>query len=81
MNQIELLERKARLWHIAVDSALMAQISDVRAIIGLHNQLVHNYPQIETGYVSQILQTDLPKLLSEVRTLLSASPSPGANPA
>ena len=125
MNQIELLERRARLWHIeqaaaeilefissktisdfdsdrmlkaaverdliiigealsramAVDPTLIEQISDVRGIIGLRNQLIHNYPQIEAEQVWQILQTDLPKLLSEVRALLSSSPSPGANPA
>lgn len=116
MNQLEQLERKARLWHVekaaskilryaagksaadygtddllqsaiernfiiigealgraaTVDPTLLAQLSDVSEIIAFRNRLVHNYPSIDPARVWEIIQVDLPRLLSEVRTLLSS---------
>ena len=56
---------------IDADPDLTEQISDARAIIGLRNQLVHNYPRIDMARIWEIVQRDLPRLLTEVRALLA----------
>jgi uncharacterized protein with HEPN domain len=122
MNQLEQLERNARLWHIEhaasaiaaftanqteseylrdevvssaverqlitigealrravdIDPDLIERISDVAPIIGLRNQLVHNYPQIDPTRIWGIIQNNVPQLLREVRSLLDEA---GLSPA
>jgi uncharacterized protein with HEPN domain len=56
---------------IDADAELAKQISDSQAIIGLRNQLVHNYPRIDPARIWEIIQRDLPRLLAEVRALLA----------
>jgi uncharacterized protein with HEPN domain len=51
---------------------LAARISDTQRIVGFRNQIVHNYPDINYDKVWDVLQTDLPRLLAEVRTLLDS---------
>jgi uncharacterized protein with HEPN domain len=60
---------------VDADPDLMSRISDVRLIISLWNQLVHNYPQILLERIWGIVQDDLPKLLREVRILLNETPA------
>ena len=120
MNQLELLERKTRLWHIEqavsailaytagksfvdyeadelirdacerrliivgkamrkaldVDRQLVGQITDVNEIIAFRNRLVHNYPDLDHGRIWEIIQTDLPALLTEVRAVLATPDEP-----
>jgi uncharacterized protein with HEPN domain len=59
---------------LEVDPSLMNAISEPDAIIGLRNQLVHNYPRISTERIWTIIEEDLPVLLREVRALLSETP-------
>ena len=56
---------------LEVDANLPNRITDVEGIIGLRNQLVHNYPRINPAIVWEIITIDLPLLLAEVRTLLA----------
>jgi len=58
-----------------VDPELVAQITDADGIIGLRNQLIHNYPHIDAERIWRIVEEDLPLLLAEVRALLGASPA------
>jgi uncharacterized protein with HEPN domain len=55
-----------------VDPDLMDQIGRSDQIIAFRNQLVHNYPSIDSGKVWRIIEHDLPILLAEVRTILLA---------
>ena len=57
---------------LKVDPDLASHISDVSQIIGCRNQLVHNYPGINAKTIWSIAQEDLPRLLAEVRVLLSS---------
>ncbi|HVE70254.1 MAG TPA: HepT-like ribonuclease domain-containing protein [Thermoanaerobaculia bacterium] len=56
---------------LQVDPELAERISDTRRIVNLRNQLVHNYPNIETERIWDIIHDDLPLLLTEVRALLA----------
>jgi uncharacterized protein with HEPN domain len=69
----EALQRALR-----ADPDLASHISDVKRIINLRHQLVHNYPQIDAQQIWEIISDDLPLLLTEVRALLE---TPGDLPA
>lgn len=56
---------------LQVHPELAQHISDTSQIVSLGNQLLHNYPGIETTRVWNVIQTDLPLLLREVRALLA----------
>jgi uncharacterized protein with HEPN domain len=50
---------------------LATRISSVRQIVAMRNQMMHNYPQIESETVWLVVQRDIPRLLDEVRDLLA----------
>ena len=56
-----------------VDPEIASRIADVPRIIGFRNKLIHEYPDVDSATVWQIIQTDLPRLLAEVRALLPSS--------
>ena len=51
---------------------LLKQISDAEKIIGFRNVLVHGYDIIEDATVWSAIESNLPPLLDEVRTLRNA---------
>lgn len=53
-----------------VDPDISSQISDVRAIISFRNKIVHDYPDLDDVKIWNIVMTDIPTLLAEVRALL-----------
>ncbi len=53
------------------DPALVTQISNYRAVIGLRNRLVHGYDDIDTHRLWHIINRDLPGLRTEVTSLLA----------
>jgi uncharacterized protein with HEPN domain len=57
------------------DPELVNQLTDVNGIIGLRNQLVHNYPNVDATRIWRIIEDDLPVLLREVRALLGPPPA------
>jgi uncharacterized protein with HEPN domain len=57
---------------LRVDPELAHHISETPQIVSFRNQLVHNYPGIDAAQVWDIITTDLPVLLREVRTLLAS---------
>ncbi len=56
---------------LAIDPTL--PITERRLIVDFRNLLVHQYSQVDDEFVWGLIQTDLPRLLAEVRALL---PSP-----
>jgi uncharacterized protein with HEPN domain len=58
-----------------VDPGLMEQLTDANGIIGLRNQLVHNYPHVDGARIWRIIDEDLPVLIREVRALLGPPPA------
>jgi uncharacterized protein with HEPN domain len=52
--------------------ALLERISDTEKIIGFRNVLVHGYDIIDDATVWSAIQSNLPTLLEEVRTLQNA---------
>lgn len=52
------------------DASLNDQISDVRKIVDFRNVLTHGYTNIADAVVWDILQTNLPRLLQDVASLL-----------
>jgi uncharacterized protein with HEPN domain len=52
------------------NSTVAAELGDFPRIIAFRNQLVHNYPDIETDAVWLIVQRELPLLVERVRTIL-----------
>ena len=58
---------------IAADPALAAQITDARSIIGFRNIVVHGYSTVDRDFVWGFIETDLPRLVSEVRQYLKES--------
>ena len=57
------------------DSAVAAEVGDFPRIVAFRNQLVHNYPNIETDAVWVIVQREVPVLLERVRALLGPPPA------
>jgi len=55
-----------------VDPELAQHISETPQIVSFRNQLVHNYPGIDAERVWDIITTDLPVLLRQVRALLAS---------
>lgn len=54
-----------------VDASTAQQITDYWKIIGLRNQLIHGYGVINNRITWSIVQDKLPKLVLELRSLLS----------
>ena len=54
-----------------IDPALSARISHARMIVGLRNQLVHDYPAILDRAVWAIAQNDAPVLRDECTALIN----------
>ena len=54
------------------DPTLRNRITEARDIVDFRNVLVHGYSGIENGRVWLSIQRDLPRLLAEVRALLSS---------
>ena len=52
------------------DASVAAEIGDFPRIIAFRNQLVHNYPNIETDAVWLIIRREVPILLERVREIL-----------
>jgi uncharacterized protein with HEPN domain len=50
--------------------SLVADIDDVSKVIAFRNQLVHNYDDINTMQVWQIISESLPHLLAQVTSLM-----------
>jgi uncharacterized protein with HEPN domain len=53
---------------LAIDPTL--PITERRLIVDFRNLLVHQYSQVDDDFVWGLIQTDLPRLLAEVRALL-----------
>jgi uncharacterized protein with HEPN domain len=58
---------------IHADDALAARITTARAVVDFRNLLVHGYSIVRNDRVWETITNDLPLLLSEVRSLLSAT--------
>jgi uncharacterized protein with HEPN domain len=58
---------------LQVDPELARHVTDALQIVSFRNQLVHNYPGIDSQRVWDIIRTDLPRLLDEIRPLLAGS--------
>ena len=54
-----------------VDPKITARITDYQRIIAFRNILIHGYAQVDDQVVWDVLQTNLPILVSEVEKLLS----------
>ena len=52
------------------DQAIAEKITGYQTIIGLRNRIAHEYDTIANGTVWNIIQNNLPLLLTEVTTLL-----------
>lgn len=57
------------------DPDVARNLGDFPRIIAFRNQLVHNYPRVDTDAVWLIVQRELPLLLQRVRTLLGPPPA------
>jgi uncharacterized protein with HEPN domain len=53
------------------DSTTAQAITGHRQIIAFRNILIHGYDQLDHSVVWQVIQRDLPQLLTEVTTLLT----------
>lgn len=53
------------------DASVAAEVGDFPRIIAFRNQLVHNYPDIETDAVWLIIQREIPLLLERVQAILA----------
>lgn len=62
-------EAMARL--ASADSATASRISGHRRIIAFRNVLVHGYTVVDNQIVWDVLQSDLPTLVTEVEALLA----------
>ena len=69
------IEREFTIIGEAVNAALDKEpevpITDAREIVAFRNILVHRYRSVEASEVWGFIQRDLPRLLAEVRALLS----------
>jgi uncharacterized protein with HEPN domain/predicted nucleotidyltransferase len=59
-----------------IDAAVAAQVPDLRQIIGFRNVLIHGYAAVNDRTVWDVVQDDLPKLLTVLTRLLDAAPPP-----
>lgn len=63
---------------IKAEPSVVNSITETPGIIAVRNRLIHDYPHISDERIWEIATYDVPRLLSEVRALLSAA---GQNPA
>lgn len=54
-----------------IDPDVAAQISDLRAAVGLRNVLVHGYATVEDARVWEVVEVGLAKLVVELDALLA----------
>ena len=54
-----------------LDRELASRISARRRIINFRNQLIHGYSVVDNRAVWDVIQTDLPTLAREVKTMMS----------
>jgi uncharacterized protein with HEPN domain/predicted nucleotidyltransferase len=59
-----------------IDAAVAAQVPDLRRIIGFRNVLIHGYATVNDRTVWDVVQDNLPKLLTALTELLDAAPPP-----
>jgi hypothetical protein len=67
MSQLELLERKARLWHIHQAVSSILEMTTDKTIADYENDRL-----LRLAVERQMIQTNLPLLLNEVSTVLAA---------
>jgi uncharacterized protein with HEPN domain len=53
-----------------LDARLACRISDLPKIVAFQNQLIHGHANVNVGTVWTVVQTALPVLIDETRTLL-----------
>lgn len=53
-----------------IDSPVISKISDYQRIISFRNVLIHNYADVDSRLVWDIVETKLPTLINEVEALL-----------
>ncbi len=74
-RQFEIIgEALNQLFKVAPDVA--GQISEYRRIVAFRNILIHGYADVDDRVVWGVIETDLPKLRSEVETLISNDSQP-----
>lgn len=54
----------------ALDPGLDSRITSLRRIIDFRNRLIHGYADVSAAVVWGVVESDLPVLLAEVKTLL-----------
>jgi uncharacterized protein with HEPN domain/predicted nucleotidyltransferase len=59
-----------------IDASVAAQVPDLRQIIGFRNVLIHAYATVNDRTVWDVVQDDLPRLLTILIQLLDAAPPP-----
>lgn len=57
---------------LGIDPALSEKISDTNRIISFRNRLIHGYADISDEMVWGVIETNLPILHGEVKTMLEA---------
>jgi uncharacterized protein with HEPN domain len=62
---------------VRIDTALADRITDAGRIIAFRNRLVHGYSSISDEVVWGVVESSLPRLLSEVAALLGEAEEPG----
>lgn len=55
-----------------IDEPLAARISEYRRIIAFRNILIHGYAEVDDGLVWDVIETKLPVLRQEIKSLLCA---------
>lgn len=58
---------------IKLDPSFQSRITHARRIVDLRNILVHAYAVIDNQTIWGVIMTDIPRLASEVQSLLTAS--------
>ena len=56
-----------------VDDSMSGCIPDLDRVVGLRNRLAHGYDTIDDSMVWSIATTDVPALLSRLRSLLGSA--------
>ncbi len=54
-----------------IDSPVTSKISDYQRIISFRNVLIHNYADVDSRLVWDVVETKLPTLIHEVEALLN----------